>query len=176
MRPVVSAFERALWASRLVVVVAVVASVLAAIGALVMATVDVVAVLLLLGPYADPSLPRQARDALNATIVGGIVKAVDGYLLAAILLIFGLGLYELFVGKIEAIERSDFAERLLLIRTFDDLKDRLTKVVLVVLIVKFLQVALQLKFETPLDLLYLAISIALIGGAVYLSSPRGKAG
>jgi uncharacterized membrane protein YqhA len=170
------AFERALWASRLAIVVAVVASILAGVGALYMATVDIAAVLAEAWRYGDPTLPPDARDTLGASIVARTVKALDGYLLAAILFIFGLGLYELFVGKIEIIERSDFADRLLLIRTFDDLKDRLAKVVLLVLIVKFLQVASETKFATPTDLLALAAGIALVGAALYLSAPKSKPG
>jgi hypothetical protein len=46
------------------------------------------------------------------------------------MLIFALGLYELFVSRIEIAEGSEFAERRLLIRSLDDLKDHLAKVVL----------------------------------------------
>jgi uncharacterized membrane protein YqhA len=37
------------------------------------------------------------------------MKAVDGYLIAAILIVFPLGLYELFVGKLDVAERSEAA-------------------------------------------------------------------
>lgn len=101
-----------------------------------------------------------------------MVIVVDGYLLAVALLIFALGLYELFVNKIEIAEGSAFAERLLLIRTFDDLKDRLAKVVLLMLVVKFFQQALQTKYASALDLLYLALGILLVAGALWLSHRR----
>jgi uncharacterized membrane protein YqhA len=58
----------------------------------------------------------------------------------------------------------------LLIESVDDLKDRLAKVVLLVLIVEFLQYALGARYTSALDLLYLAVGIALIGLALYLSS------
>jgi uncharacterized membrane protein YqhA len=159
-------FERVLWLSRLVVVIPVVASVALACAAFYLGTVDVVSVLARLGSYAIVAAPATAR----ATLLGTIIRAIDIYLLAAILLIFALGLYELFIGKIEAAERTAFAPRLLLIESVDDLKDRLAKVVLLVLIVEFLQYALGAHYTSALDLLYLAIGIALIGAALYLTS------
>ena len=60
---------------------------------------------------------------------------------------------------------SEFAARLLLIRS-------LAKVILLMLIVKFFQYALRFKYDSPLELLYLAIAIALIGGALYLTGHK----
>jgi uncharacterized membrane protein YqhA len=60
------------------------------------------------------------------------------------------------------------------IENLDDLKDRLAKVVLLILIVKFFEQVLSLTFETPLELLYLAVGIALVAGALFLS--HGKSG
>jgi len=107
-----------------------------------------------------------------------VVEVVDGYLLATIMLIFALGLYELFVSRIEIAEGSEFASRLLLIRSLDDLKDRLTKVVLVILVVKFFEYALRLEFRTSLDLLWLALGIMLVSAALWLShlKSNGKTG
>jgi uncharacterized membrane protein YqhA len=107
--------------------------------------------------------------------ISEVVGILDGFLLGAILIIFALGLYELFVNKIDAAEGSEFAGRLLLIRNLDDLKDRLANVILVILIVKFFQQALKMHYDVPVDLLYLAIGIILIGGALFLTS-RAKSG
>ena len=52
-------------------------------------------------------------------MVTTIIKVVDEYLIGAILIVFSLGLYELFVSKLEAAERSEAAPRLLLIRSLD---------------------------------------------------------
>jgi uncharacterized membrane protein YqhA len=163
-------FERVLWLSRLVVVIPVVASVALACAAFYVGTVDVVYVVAHLGSYADLAVSAGTRAATRATLLGTIIKAIDIYLLAAVLLIFAFGLYKLFIGKIEAAERPGFAPRLLLIESVDDLKDRLAKVVLLVLIVEFLQYALGAHYASALDLLYLAVGIALIGVALYLTS------
>ena len=164
-------FERLLWGSRLIVLLAVVASLVVAIGMFFVSTVDVIG---LLGHIAHYATAGAWRSALRSTIVAHVVEVVDGYLLAAIMLIFSLGLYELFVSRIEAAEGSEFASRLLLIQSLDDLKDRLAKVVLLVLVVKFFEYALRLDFKTPLDLLYLAVGVLLVSGALYLS--HGKPG
>ena len=163
-------FERVLWLSRLVVVIPVVASVALACAAFYLGTVDVVYVVAHVGSYADLAASAGTRATTRAALLGRIITAVDTYLLAAVLLIFALGLYRLFIRKIEAAERAEFAPRLLLIESVDDLKDRLAKVVLLVLIVEFLQYALGAHYTSALDLLYLAIGIALIGVGLYLTS------
>lgn len=170
-------FERLLWQSRVLVVVAVAASAVLAAGTFYLATVDVVFLVGNLLPYASPTLDTAGRVALREDTVAGIIKAVDAYLIAAILLIFALGLYELFVNKIDPSESAArTVPRLVQVTSLDDLKDRIAKLVLLVLIIEFFQYALKLKYATPLDLLYLAIGVLFIGGALYLSGPGGLRG
>jgi uncharacterized membrane protein YqhA len=169
-------FESLLWNSRLIVLVAVVASLVVALAMFYVSTVDVVSLAQHLLHYHDLTLEASARTELRATVVAHVVEVVDGYLLASIMLIFALGLYELFVNRIDQAEGSEFAARLLLIRSLDDLKDRLAKVVLLILVVKFFEYALALKITGALDLLWLALGIALIAAALVLSHrhPEGK--
>jgi uncharacterized membrane protein YqhA len=176
MRSLERAFERVLWQSRLLVVVAVVASALLAVAAFYIATVDVVFIFRDLVPYASPDLDPTARDGLREATVT-IVKAVDGYLIAAIVFIFAVGLYELFVSKIDVSgEAARRLPRMAQVASLDDLKDRIAKLILLVLIIEFFKYALKLKYTTPLDLLYLAIGILFIGGALFLSGPAGLGG
>jgi uncharacterized membrane protein YqhA len=112
---------------------------------------------------------------MRSEVVAYVVEVVDGYLLASIMLIFALGLYELFISRIDIAEKSEFGARLLLIRSLDDLKDRLAKVVLLILVVKFFEYALNLKVETALDLLYMGIGIAFVAGAIFLSHGKSTA-
>lgn len=163
-------FEQLLWGSRLIVLLAVIASLLVAFGMFFVSTVDVVGLVQHMAHY--PFTYGEERAVLRSSIVAHVVEAVDGYLLAAIMLIFSLGLYELFVSRIDVAEGSEFAERVLLIRSLDDLKDRLAKVVLLILVVKFFEYALQLSFKTPLDLVYLASGTVLVAAALYLT--KGK--
>ena len=85
-----------------------------------------------LGGYASPGLDTAARAVLRSQTVTHIVEVIDGYLLATVLLIFSLGLYELFISKIEAAENSESASGVLLITSLDDLKARLAKVILMI--------------------------------------------
>jgi uncharacterized membrane protein YqhA len=161
-------FERALWASRLIVLVPVVVSVLLSLAMVAVASVDAARLFATVGAFVKPGVSAESAYGLRLAVVGGVIEVVDGYLLASILLIFAMGLYELFISKIDAVERSEVASRLLLIRSMDDLKSRLASVVLLILVVKFFQQALRLKYESPLELLYLGLGILLIGGAMFL--------
>lgn len=163
-------FENALWDSRRMVLLAVVSSLLLALGAFCMATSDVIQVLGQAVSYLNPNLVGAARLTMREEIITVIVKAIDTYLIASILLIFGLGFYELFIKRIERAHETSAAPSLLSVHSFDDLKDRMAKLILLVLITEYFQYALKLKFANALDLLYLALGILLIGGALYLSS------
>jgi uncharacterized membrane protein YqhA len=166
-------FERLLWGSRLMVLVAVVASVLAALVTLYMATVDVGRLLVMAVGYGGLSQAKAAEVSLK--IVTMVVKTVDGYLLTAVMLIFALGLYELFISRIDLAERSEVAPRLLLIQSLDDLKDRLAKVVVLILVITFFQQAVEMTYQNARDLLFLALGTFLVGGALFLSGKGAHA-
>ncbi len=167
-------FEKILWNSRLVVLAAVVASLLAAIAMFYMASVDAVYMLGHLAHYASPALEAAERIDLRATTVTHVVEIVDGYLLATVLLIFSLGLYELFISKIDLAEGSESASNVLMISSLDDLKSRLAKVVMMILVVRYFEYALSMDFKTPMDLLQFAGGIALLGLALYLAHMADK--
>ena len=169
MKKLAHIFETILWDSRFVVIAAVIASLVSSLAMFFIATADAVFMVSHLGEYISPELTQEARGALRATTVTHVVEIVDGYLLATILLIFALGLYELFIGTIDQAEQSETSSSVLLIHSLDDLKSRLAKVILMILIVKFFEHAIAMHFENPLDLLYLAGGIALIGLSLYLS-------
>ncbi|MDO6460673.1 YqhA family protein [Granulosicoccaceae sp. 1_MG-2023] len=162
-------FEGFLWRSRWVVIIAVIASLLTGFAVFYIATVDAWMLLTHLGDYLDPLLSGEARADFRATQIAHVVEIIDGYLLATVLLIFSLGLYELFISRIDEAEGSDSSSRVLIIHSLDELKSRLAKVVLMILIVKFFEHALHMEFETPLDILAFAGGIALIGLALFLS-------
>jgi len=169
-------FEGALWQSRLIVLMAVVVSIAASLSMFFIATVDAVYTIGHLTHYASPEMNDAARSSLRGTTVAHVVEVVDGYLLGTILLIFGLGLYELFISKIDMAERSETSSSVLLIRSLDDLKSRLAKVILLILIVKFFEKAIDMEFDTPLNLLYLAIGILLIGATIFITHTKPEHG
>lgn len=164
-------FEGFLWNSRLVVVVAVLASLAVAFAVFYIATVDVVYMLMHLSKYSE--LGESERAILHDQTIKHIVQVIDGYLLATVLLIFSLGLYELFISRIDQADESA-SSRILSIRNLDDLKNRLAKVILMILVVKFFDHAINMKFGSPMDMLYFAGGIALIGLALFLTHAAEK--
>ena len=169
-------FEGALWGSRFIVLFAVVASLAAAFVMFFIATVDSWLLVSHMFDYASSDLVGEARINFRITAVTHVVEIIDGYLLGTVLLIFALGLYELFISRIEQAEQSETASSVLIIRSLDDLKGRLAKVILMILIVKYFEHAVSMSFESPMDLLLLAGGIALIGLALYLTHDKGGHG
>ena len=162
-------FEGILWNSRLVVLAAVVASLVASIAVFFIATADTWYMVSHLGDYVSQRMTSSARAEMRAELITHVVEIIDGYLLATVLLIFALGLYELFISKIDQAQHTSIASNVLVINNLDDLKNRLAKVILMILIVKFFEYALSMHFESALQMLYFAGGIALIGLSLYLS-------
>ncbi|HEC17831.1 MAG TPA: YqhA family protein [Gammaproteobacteria bacterium] len=167
-------FENGLWGSRFIVLFAVIASLATALVMFFMATVDAWMLASHMFEYASPDLVGQERAAFRATTVTHVVEIIDGYLLATVLLIFSLGLYELFISRIDAAEQSETASKVMIIHSLDDLKARLAKVILMILIVRYFEHAVSMPFLNPMDLLQLAAGIALIGLALYLTHESGS--
>ncbi len=146
------------------------AIVVLAFGALYYALVDLTYLLGLLADYA--SLTPSERSAARDEGVTTIVKSLDGFFVGALLLIVAFGLYELFIGRIEDAETSEVGARLLKITSLEDLKERVGKLVVLILAVEFFQRALRLSYESALEILYLAAAIVLVSGGLYLIGRR----
>lgn len=122
------------------------------------------------GSESPGGMARELLAEKNRTeTVVRTVQLIDGYLLAAIMLIFGFGIYELFVSELDDAKSDHNASRLLEIKTMDELKGRLGKVVILILVVKFFEIALQMKFSGPVDLVYLSVGTVLLGVTLHLS-------
>jgi uncharacterized membrane protein YqhA len=109
------------------------------------------------------------RASLRKETATHIIEVIDGFLLASVLLIFTMDLYELFISNIDAAKGSETSGNVLHIASLDDLKNRLAKVILMISIVNFFEQVLKVQFETPQSLIYLSGGIALIGLALYLT-------
>jgi uncharacterized membrane protein YqhA len=168
-------FEGSLWSSRFVILLGVIGSLFASFAIFFIATVDVALLVAHALHYADAGMVNETRKALHDETVTHIVEVVDGYLLATVLLIFSLGLYELFISDINQAHGSKTSSKILVINNLDDLKSRLGKVIIMILIVTLFEEALNMKVNAPIDLLYLGGSITLIALALYLTH-GGKEG
>ncbi|CAN8141407.1 conserved membrane hypothetical protein [uncultured Thiomicrorhabdus sp.] len=163
--------EVTLWNSRFVVMVAVVASLLTAFAIFYTTSIDVFYTIAHLTHYHE--LDDAGRMEMKAQTVAHVVASVDGFLLGAIMLIFSLGLYELFISKID-VAQGNGTSKILIINSLDDLKDKLAKVILMILVVMFFEQAIFLKPTGPLELLYYALAIMLVALALFLSHKAYK--
>jgi len=110
----------------------------------------------------------------HVVVVSHVITAVDDFLLAIVMLIFALGVYELHIDKIEVAKGNPTAGKLLQIESLDDLKDRLGKVILMILIVAFFKNVLHVTFDDPLNILYMGAGIFLISLSLYFGHKAGS--
>ena len=117
-----------------------------------------------------------AYEEFHGDVVGHIIGAIDDYLLATVLFIFALGLYELFISKIDEAEaEAATSSRILLIHSLDDLKDRLAKVILMILIVTFFKNVIHTTFSEPLNILYLGVGILFVALSLFFTHKGSEA-
>ena len=165
-----SLFEGAIWRSRFIVILAVVFGLLGAVILFVVASMDIWGV----GVYTFNTIITGAHpENFHEDIVAGIIGAVDLYLIAVVMFIFAFGLYELFISDIDEAEGKN-GSKLLAIHSIDELKDKIAKVIVMVLVVNFFQRVLHTNFATPLEMLYFALSIAALAVGLYFLGKVGK--
>ena len=84
-------------------------------------------------------------------------------------MIFGFGIYELFISKID-IAKENLDVTILEIEDLDQLKNKIIKVIIMVLIVSFFERVLKVSddYQTPLQMMYFAVSIFALSFGVYL--------
>ena len=104
-------------------------------------------------------------------LIEAFVSSVDIYLFAMVLVIFGMGVYELFINKIDPVEKKvDSRPSWLQISSIDELKSSLGKVILMVLIVSFFKHSLDIQYDSAKDLLLLATGIVLLASALFIAN------
>lgn len=162
-------FEGALWRSRFLVILAVVSSLLGSMVLFVIGSLDMIDVLVKTWGYYV--LGDHSYD-LHAKVVGELIGAIDLYLIAVVLLIFSFGIYELFVSQIDEAQNSE-SSQILEIHSLDELKDKIAKVIIMVLVVKYFQMVLDMSFNGALEMLYLAISILGLSLALFFLHKAG---
>ncbi len=150
------------------VLAAVVSSLLLSLLLFVITAIDVVNLISHAGDYVGAT--TEVKKTLKIEMVSHTVGAIDGFLLATILLIFALGLYELFISDIDEAKNSGRSSKVLVINSLDDLKAKLAKVILMILVVTFFEVSLSMTFVDALDLVYFSFGILMVSLALYFGS------
>ena len=156
-------FEKFLWSFRYITILAVILSILSAFTLIVIGSWDIIEAVIFYNPLFDASISS------NNELLFKLISAIDLFLIGIVLLIFGFGIYELFVSEID-FANSKFTESTLKIRDLDQLKNKIIKVIIIVLIVKFFEKVLKFSenFTTPMDILYFGLSILSICVGYYL--------
>ena len=164
-------FENAMWKTRLFVLLPVIFCLIGAVILFVVGSVDIFEVLIYtLDVYLNGLHPENFHEEIVSKIIG----AVDLYLIAVVMLIFAFGIYELFISKIDAAEDGKAGSNILAIHSLDQLKDKIAKVIVMVLIVSFFQKVLHTSYDGALQMLYFALSIGILSVALFFLGKVGK--
>ena len=156
-------FEKGLWSTRFIVLIAVILSIISSITLFLLGGWDIIQAAMLNNPLFNQNINS------NNEILFKIISSVDLFLIGIVLLIFGFGIYELFISEID-FAKGKFSESTLKINNLDQLKNKINKLIIFVLIVKFFEKVLKLShnFTTPQDLLLFSLSILSICIGYYL--------
>jgi len=165
-------FENSLWGSRFIVILAVVFGLIGAIILFAVASIDIFATAkYVITTYLTGAHPEH----FHQDVVGGIIGAVDLYLIGVVMLLFSFGLYELFISEIDvAKDEAGEENKLLAIHSLDQLKDKISKVIVMVLVVGFFQKVGHTQYSGALDMLYFAISITAVAVGLFFLGKVGK--
>jgi len=164
-------FEKGLWSSRFIIILAVIFGLLGAILLFTIASFDIYNTMrYVINTYVTHAHPEHFHE----EVVGGIIGAVDLYLIGVVMIIFSFGLYELFISDIDPAKDEHGKEnQLLAVHSLDQLKDKISKVIVMVLVVGFFQKVGHTVFTGALELLYLALSITAVAVGLYFLSKVG---
>ena len=165
-------FESTLWNSRFIVILAVVFGLIGAVILFAVASIDIIVTAkYVVTTYLSGAHPEN----FHQDVIGGIIGAVDLYLIGVVMLLFAFGLYELFISEIDVAKESKHDEtQLLAIHSLDQLKDKISKVIVMVLVVGFFQKVGYTQYSGALDMLYLALSITAVSVGLYFLGKVGK--
>ena len=165
-------FESGLWGSRLMVLLAVVFGLIGAVILFIVASVDIYeSAKFVITTYLNHAHP----ETFHEDVVGGIIGAVDLYLIGVVMLLFSFGLYELFISDIDiAKDETGEDNKILAIHSLDQLKDKISKVIVMVLVVGFFQKVGHTEYHGALDMLYFALSITAVAVGLFFLGKVGK--
>jgi uncharacterized membrane protein YqhA len=162
-------FEQFLWSSRLLVFLPVIFSLFGALILFLVASLDIWHITVeTINVFITHQHPEHFHEDLVSTIIG----AIDLYLIAVVLLLFSFGIYELFISPIEAADNAK-SSKILQIKSLDQLKDKLAKVIIMVLVVSFFQRVLHTDYSNALEMIYFAGSILLLSLGLYFLHKGG---
>lgn len=125
-------------------------------------------------------------------MIFSLVEALDVYLLGTVMLVFGMGLYELFISNLDNAKsfsdeiftnRSNLfgmfflkeRPRWLEIKSVNELKTKLGHVIVMLLLIGLFEKTKKAAILTPIDLLCFAASVLFSSGSLFLLSKLNNA-
>lgn len=123
----------------------------------------------------------------RSKVIQTLIEAIDVYLLGTVMLVFGMGLYELFVsnlGSASSLPNQKPSERSSLfglfalkerpkwldIKTVNELKTKLGHVIVMLLLIGLFDKSKRAAIHTPVDLLCFCVSVLLSSSCLFLLS------
>ncbi len=121
--------------------------------------------LFLVGVYQSiHSMTAFLRDRSIQGILTGLIKTTDIFLAALVMMLLALGLYDLFVVKVEDEDEKACHGWRGFSSTLDELKNSLAKLIIIILIITFLELVLSnLEGLHSYEVLIVPIGILFIG-------------
>ena len=106
---------------------------------------------------------QEGKGLETNVVIVYLISSIDEFLLGIVMIIIALGIYELFISKIDFIDEGKLLyPKWLTFHSLEELKAVLTKVIIIILMVYFFKSVVMMEFNTPLSILYLAVGIVLI--------------
>lgn len=164
-------FQEILWHSKIMIVLPVVAGILSALLMVVIGTIDVYHALV---DIVNLFVAKENFHHVSKDIIMSVISSVDAFLIATVLLIFSIGLYELFIKKLDEKTSLPDESKILVIDDLDQLKEKLAKVIIMVLIVTFFQQTMNFQYKNVWDLLGLSVGILLTALAVFFTHKKDE--
>ena len=158
-------FENFLWNTRWLVFLAVIASLISALILFLVGLYEIIHLVILF-------ISTSSYELFYSKILSTVIASVDIFLIGTFLLVFALGLYELFISKIDPAEKDPLGQRVLVIKNLEDLKEKLGRLVIMVLIVAFFKQVLHLEFKNPLETVYIAVGVLMVSLALYFTHKK----
>jgi len=153
-------FEKFLWSLRYVVILGVIFGALSAIVLFVIGSKEILDIII-------ESISITSGHVSHESVLVGLIGAIDFYLIGLVLLIFSFGTYELFISELDVARKCGGFASILEVENLDDLKNKIIKVIIMVLIVNFFQRILSMEMGNSMDMLSMAVSICVICIGVY---------
>ena len=162
-------FERWLWRFRLISIIPVLMSLLGSISCFILGTQEELSALhkLFNGHFdSDKSI----------LLLGKVVGGIDYYVIGIALLIFGYGVYELIISDIDPRlqDLTDDRRNILSINSLESLKQKLTNVIIVALIVTAFKLMISFEVDSIFEVLQYCGCVLMLSFSAWLVSQNSN--